>query len=144
MDRMTTHTMFPGVTFTHLKKVKVAGGDVYHGLRSAESSYTTFGELYFSFADNGAIKGWKKHKIMRLNLIVPVGNIEFFIHSEQESRTKSICIGDDNYGRLTIGSGYWVAFSGVSDGINMLANLASVEHDPDEAINVDISTFPLP
>ena len=138
-----TQIILPGVTFTPLRKIKVVGGDVYHGLKCGESSYTHFGELYFSFVENGAIKGWKQHKVMRLNLIVPVGNIEFFIHSEKENRTVSLCIGDNNYGRLTIDPGYWMAFSGISDGINMLANLASIEHKPNEAINVDISRFPL-
>lgn len=142
MDRLTQQ-MFPGVTFTPLRKIKVSGGDVYHGLKFGESSFTSFGELYFSFIDNGAIKGWKQHKVMRMNLIVPVGDVEFFIHSERENRTLSLRIGDHNYGRLTVDPGYWVAFSGISNGINMLANLASVEHEPDEAINVDIARFPL-
>ncbi|MEE2875569.1 MAG: dTDP-4-dehydrorhamnose 3,5-epimerase [Chloroflexota bacterium] len=138
-----TQTIFPGVTFTSLKKIKVVGGDVYHGLKCGDSSYTRFGELYFSFIENGAIKGWKQHKVMRLNLMVPVGAVEFFIHCERENRTVSLRIGDNNYGRLTIDPGYWVAFSGISDGINMLANLASIEHEPKEAINVDIDRFSL-
>lgn len=118
-------------------------GDVYHGLKVSESSFTNFGELYFSFVDNGAIKGWKQHKKMRLNLIVPVGSIKFFIHSEEQKRTISLDVGDENYGRLTVEPNYWVAFAGNSYGINMLANLASIEHEPSEAINADIDRFPL-
>ena len=40
----------------------------------------------------------------------------------------------ENYQRLTIKPGLWVAFSGI-DNINMLINVASIEHNPSESEN---------
>ena len=43
----------------------------------------------------------------------------------------------NNYKRLTINSGLWVAFKGV-DKNNILLNVASIEHDPSESEDIDI------
>ena len=47
--------------------------------------------------------------------------------------TKKITLGASNYGRLTISPGLWVAFKGKRSGENLIANVASIEHDPNEA-----------
>ena len=60
-----------------LKKIKVDGGDVYHGVKSSDSNFTKFGESYFSFIYYNKIKCWKIHKEMTLNLVAPIGNILF-------------------------------------------------------------------
>jgi dTDP-4-dehydrorhamnose 3,5-epimerase len=38
----------------------------------------------------------------------------------------------------------WLAFSGIGETLNLLFNLASIPHDPDEAVNVPLEHFPLP
>lgn len=59
------------VITTDLKKIDVAGGDVYHLIRADSVGYKSFGEVYISFVKPGINKGWKLHKRMTLNLIVP-------------------------------------------------------------------------
>ena len=41
-----------------------------------------FGEIYFSNINSLCIKAWKKHKIMTLNLIVPIGKVRFVFHDK--------------------------------------------------------------
>ena len=129
-----------GVLFTPLKRIPGEQGDVLHGLRASEPSFKGFGEAYFSSIKGGAVKGWKKHLRMTLNLIVPVGEIEFFAWDDREEsadggRAGWLKIGGENYGRLTVPPGVWLAFRGVGADLNLLLNVANIEHDPEEAVN---------
>ena len=130
-----------GIFFHPLERISVQGGDVFHGLKKSDSGFVDFGEVYFSFIKLGRRKGWKKHNKMSLNLIVPVGEVNFFIHDEQLSKTLKIRVGQSNYGRLSIMPGLWVAFEGVGHGENLVTNVASIEHDPEEAEQRDQETF---
>jgi dTDP-4-dehydrorhamnose 3,5-epimerase len=113
-------------------------GTVMHALKMQEPSFHGFGEVYFSTVDKKAVKGWKKHSKMILNLVVPVGSIRFVMYDDRrESNTfktfQEIILSKENYQRLTVPPGIWMAFQGLSDGINMLLNIASIPHDPLEA-----------
>ena len=63
-----------------LKRIPTKGGDVLHVLRDFDSGYNGFGEVYFTFIERGAIKAWKCHQRMTLNLVVPIGEISFVFH----------------------------------------------------------------
>ena len=91
------------VTFTPLARKPAMGGSVFHALKKSEDAFFEFGELYFSFVEQGFIKGWKKHTKMTLNIIVPIGEIEFYIHDDSSRAPVSYRLGGDNYGRLTVG-----------------------------------------
>ncbi len=45
------------------------------------------------------------------------------------------------YQRLTIPPGYWVAFGGVGEDLNLLLNIASLPHDPNESRSLPLETF---
>jgi dTDP-4-dehydrorhamnose 3,5-epimerase len=62
---------------TDLKIILSEDGSVMHSLKSSEKDFKGFGESYFSTVNNGAIKAWKRHKKMTLNLTVPVGIVRF-------------------------------------------------------------------
>ena len=118
---------------TELKRIKVEGGDVLHGLKKSDSTYINFGEAYFSFVNEDCIKAWKKHNKMTLNLIVPIGKIRFALltdHVNGVFLTEEI--GENRYFRLTIPPGIWFGFKGIGAGSNLLMNIADIEHDPDE------------
>lgn len=66
-----------GVIETSLKRVRVTGGDVLHALKMTDDGFDGFGEAYFSMIEQGEIKGWKYHKRMTMNLIVPLGSVKF-------------------------------------------------------------------
>ena len=72
-----------GLEITTLKIISTNGGDVLHGINVNDNSFKGFGESYFSKIDFNFIKGWKLHKKMTLNLIVPVGEIRFVIFDDR-------------------------------------------------------------
>ena len=131
------------VTVTPLRIIPVFGGDVLHALKSSEDEFSGFGEAYFSFIENRMIKGWKKHTSMTLNIFVPHGSIKFVIFDDRpKSNTKgdffAVILSKKNYQRLTIDPGLWVAFQGVEHGVNILLNIANIQHDPEESINREL------
>lgn len=134
--------LIEGVILTPLKQIIHPKGDIYHAMKKSDEGFKSFGEAYFSTVYKDDIKGWKKHTKMVLNLIVPIGAIEFVIYDDRMgSSTRGkfyrVLLSQKNYQRLTIPSGVWVAFKGISSDINMLLNLASIEHDPSESININ-------
>jgi len=143
-------TMIEGIGLTKLKIIPGDNGAVMHGLKSQEASFKSFGEAYFSFVSQGKIKGWKRHKKMTLNLIVPVGKIRFVLYDDRsDSKTKGafndFCLGPEiQYSRLTIPPGIWMAFQGVGDGQNLLLNIADISHDPSEAEQLQIENSRIP
>lgn len=138
--------MIEGVVVTPLKIIPVDQGNVLHAMRRSDPEFLTFGEAYFSEVKEGAIKGWKKHRQMILNLIVVVGKIRLVVFDDRlESDTRGdyfdiVLSPSDNYSRLTIYPELWVAFEGIGVGSNLLLNLASIEHDPTEAENIPVAT----
>ena len=126
-----------GVILTPLKQIYHPKGDIFHAMKKSDDGFDGFGEAYFSTINQNDIKGWKKHTKMTLNIIVPVGNIEFVVYDENSKEFFSTKLSHNNYQRLTVKAGLWMAFRGIGE-YNMLLNLASIEHDPNEAINIGI------
>jgi len=129
-----------GVIITPLKQVHHPKGDIFHGMKKSDNGYDGFGEAYFSTINQDDIKGWKKHTKMTLNLIVPVGEIKFVVYNEGVKEFFSVRLSHDNYQRLTVKAGLWVAFQGIGE-YNMLLNIASIEHDPNEAVNIELNNI---
>jgi dTDP-4-dehydrorhamnose 3,5-epimerase len=65
---------------TPLKRISTEGGDVMHALNKSDKGFNGFGEVYFSWVEQGSIKAWKCHQRMTLNLAVPVGEVRFVFH----------------------------------------------------------------
>jgi dTDP-4-dehydrorhamnose 3,5-epimerase len=131
--------------FTLLRRISVAGGDVFHGLKASEPSYSGFGEAYFTTVDRGVVKGWKRHNRMVLNLVVPAGCVQVSVFDDHSSALEIFRLGPElpqTYGRLTVPPGLWVAFGGVGLGLNLMLNIASIEHDPSESDSRAIDAFP--
>lgn len=127
-----------GIMLTPLKHLVVPGGDILHALKATDEGFGGFGEAYFSQIKYGMVKGWTRHNRYVLNLVVPVGSIKFIIYDDRsDSETMGqfyelVLSPTDNYQRLTIAPGLWVAFCGVSPGISMLLNIIPEPHDPNE------------
>lgn len=126
-----------GVILTPLKQIYHPKGDIFHAMKKSDIGFDSFGEAYFSTINQNDIKGWKKHTKMTLNIVVPVGNIEFVVYDENSKEFFSTKLSHNNYQRLTVKAGFWMAFKGLEK-YNVLLNLASIEHDPNEAINIGI------
>lgn len=122
-----------GALLTPLTQIFHPKGDVYHAMKKSDPGFGGFGEAYFSTIHKGDIKGWKKHTQMTLNLVVPLGEIEFVIYDGTDFFSTKL--SQTNYQRLTVAPNLWVAFRGI-DETNILLNLANMEHDPSEALNL--------
>ena len=128
-----------GVVKTSLKVIHVTDGDVYHAIKVNDIGYVNFGEAYFSTIHSGVIKPWKRHTKMTLNLVVIKGLVRFVVHDDRPNSsslgvTSEYVLGlPDNYFRLTISPGLWMAFQGLGEGTNILLNIADIPHDPAEA-----------
>ena len=126
--------MIDGVLITHLDVIDTPGGNVMHAMKHTSSGYAGFGEAYFSKIDKGAIKAWKRHKEMTLNLLVPLGAIRFVLYDDREVLKKQfqeVIISRDNYFRLTVPPMIWMGFKGL-DSSSILLNIANIEHNPNE------------
>ena len=112
-------------------------------MKKTDVGYRGFGEVYFSTVDKDAIKAWKLHKCMTLNLIVPIGSVLFcFMDVREKSKTFHktcrIILSQDPYFRLTVPQGIWFGFKGVSVGLNTICNIADIPHDQNEVMRKDI------
>ena len=133
--------MIKDVLITKLDAIDTPGGSVMHAMKESSIGYSGFGEAYFSQVDKGAVKAWKRHKKMTLNLIVPLGEVRFVLFDDREilsPQFQEIIISKNNYCRLTVPPMIWMGFQGLSDGDSMLLNIADIEHDPNEVDRKEI------
>ena len=132
-----------GLIISELNQIHNSKGDILHALKKSDSSFNNFGEAYFSFVKYNKIKGWKKHNKMTMNLIVPIGEVKFVLYDNRDKKSdpniKEIIIGQPNYKRLTVPPNIYVSFKGISKNINLILNIADIEHDTNESINLDLS-----
>ena len=126
-----------GVVLTPLKQIHNPKGDIFHAMKESDKGFDGFGEAYFSTINKNNVKGWKKHTEMTLNLVVVSGEIEFVVYDENSKTFFNVILSQDNYQRLTIKPNLWMAFKGLKEN-NMLLNLASIEHNPSESVNLDL------
>jgi dTDP-4-dehydrorhamnose 3,5-epimerase len=134
--------MIEGVVVTPLRQILDERGKVMHMMRRDSSVFEEFGEIYFSCVHPGAIKAWHIHKEMTLNYAVPHGKIKFVLFDERpESAThgelQEIYMGPDNYCLVTVPPMVWNGFKGLGDSTAIVANCATLPHDPDEIMRRD-------
>ena len=134
------------IILTPNKIIELKDGPVLRGLRNDEDGYSSFGEVYFSEIYPGSIKGWKKHKKMIMNIIVPKGKIRFVFFDDRKNSDTYNCYQEEivsrlNYLRLTIPPNIWFGFENIGKEDALLMNLANIKHDPDEVENKDINVF---
>jgi dTDP-4-dehydrorhamnose 3,5-epimerase len=129
-------------SFKELKIIKGEKGDVLHVFKNSDIEFDSFGEAYFSTVHHGKLKGWKRHTRMFCNLTVPVGAVKFRIISPDQ-KFFTFIISSDNYGRLSIPPGCWFSFEGIGESLNLLLNIANIEHDPLESENLPEDAFEL-
>ena len=124
-----------------LKEIDVAEGNVLHALKKTDQGYENFGEVYFSKISFNAIKAWKFHEKMSLNLVVPIGNVKFVFFNECDKSFKEITIGENNYKRIYVPPQIWFGFMGLDENVNLVMNIADIVHDPEEVTKKDLDEF---
>jgi len=126
------------ILISPLACIAAAGGDVLHAMKRTDTGYAGFGEAYFSSVSMGAVKAWKLHTQMTMNIIIPVGQVRFTFHLRGTNEFRVEEIGSDRYVRLTVPPGIWFGFQGLASH-NLLLNIANIPHDPAEVQRLAVS-----
>jgi dTDP-4-dehydrorhamnose 3,5-epimerase len=134
--------MIEGIKVIPLKQICDDRGKIMHMLKSTDPHFENFGEIYFSFAYPGIIKGWHWHELMTLNYAVPVGMIKLVLYDDRDdSPTKGeineLYIGESNYNLIIVPPKIWNGFMVIGTQTAIVANCATIPHDPDEIKRAD-------
>src|SRR5437879_2159562 len=117
-------------------------------LRADAAHFIGFGEIYFSSINGGMVKGWRRHRRMTLNLAVPVGRVRLVLYDDREGSASyglinEATLGHDSYKLVVVPPGIWCAFQGLDSTSSVIANCASIPHEPNEADNRPLSDPPV-
>jgi dTDP-4-dehydrorhamnose 3,5-epimerase len=120
-----------------------------HMLRSDEPGFERFGEIYFSMVYPGAIKAWHVHSRMTLNYAVVVGMVKLVLYdpragSPTRGEVQELFVGEHNYVRVTIPPEIYNGFKGIGTVPALVANCATLPHDPGEIRRVDPFSAEIP
>jgi dTDP-4-dehydrorhamnose 3,5-epimerase len=131
---------------TPLKIFHLRSGDVLHAMKCSDEGFTGFGEAYFSTIEPGMIKGWKRHREMTLNLIVPFGTIRFIVLDDRNNNSKKpvfeqFVLSKKNYCRLTVPPMVWVGFQALGKTSSLLLNIADIPHSTEEIDQKNLNEF---
>lgn len=129
--------MIEGVKITPLKQIFDERGKVMHMLRTDSDVFQQFGEIYFSCTNPGAVKAWHLHKEMTLNYAVIFGEIKCVLYDDRpDSKTRGLIeeyfLSPENYYLITVPPLIWNGFKGIGDKVSIVANCATIPHDPNE------------
>ena len=120
------------IIITPLKKINLEDGDVLHALKASENEFHGFKEAYFSTIKRNKIKAWKRHLLMTMNLIIPVGKVQFNFYDNNKNLLKNTIVGEDNYCRITVPPMIWFGFKGLSFHTSYILNISDEIHNPSE------------
>ncbi|HEX3084310.1 MAG TPA: dTDP-4-dehydrorhamnose 3,5-epimerase family protein [Pyrinomonadaceae bacterium] len=127
--------MIEGVVVTPLRQIFDERGKVMHMLREDSEVFARFGEVYFSCTYPGAIKAWHLHKQMTLNYAVVHGEIKCVLYDDRPDSSTRGCVEEyflspENYCLVTVPPLIWNGFKGIGDKVSIVANCATLPHDP--------------
>ena len=130
------------IIVTPLRRIPDERGAVFHMLREDSPVFERFGEIYFSTVYPGVVKGWHIHKRMTLNYAVPCGMVKLVCFDDRDDSpsrgvVQELHVGELNYVLVTIPPLVWNGFKGEGTGPALVANCATLAHDPDEIDRLD-------
>lgn len=125
-----------------LRRIPDERGAVLHMLREDSEGFERFGEIYFSTIYPGVVKGWHRHRRMTLNYAVPVGMVKLVCYDDRsgsptQGAVQEIHLGELNYALVTIPPLVWNGFKGEGTVPSLVANCATIPHDPEEIDRID-------
>jgi dTDP-4-dehydrorhamnose 3,5-epimerase len=138
-----------GITVSPLQQITGEKGKVMHMLSTKSPAYSKFGEVYFSITHPGAVKAWYQHKEMVLNFAAISGEIKVVLYDERPSsltcgQIDEIFISPENYMLVTVPPKIWYGFKALGPETAILANCASIPHDPLEIVRLSPTDSSIP
>lgn len=134
--------MIEGVKVVPLRRIPDERGMVMHMLKRTDPHFLEFGEIYFSCGYPGVVKAWHIHREMTLNNCCVVGMIKLVLYDGRESsptrgEVVELFIGEQNYCLVQIPPGITNGYKAFGDKMAIMANCATLPHDPAELIYID-------
>jgi dTDP-4-dehydrorhamnose 3,5-epimerase len=134
--------MIDGVRIHPLRQIPDERGKVMHMLRADAPHFETFGEIYFSVVNPGVVKGWHLHHRMTINYAVVTGMIKLVLYDDRQGspthkEVQEIFVGESNYALVTVPPMVWNGFKGIAARPSIVANCATIPHDPTEVERLD-------
>lgn len=134
--------MIHGVLVHPLKQIPDERGKVMHMLRADDPHFERFGEIYFSMVYPGVIKAWHLHRRMTINYAVITGTIKLVLYDDRpdsptQGALEELYVGENNYALVRVPLGIWNGFKGVGVIPAIVANCATIPHDPEEIVRLD-------
>lgn len=136
------NVLIDGVVINSLKRIVDERGGIMHMLKRDDPHFEEFGEIYFSVIYPGVIKGWHGHRLMRLNYACVSGMIKLVLYDDREGSStrgevQEIFMGQLNYVLVKIPAHVLNGFKGIGVQPAIIANCATMPHDPDEIYRID-------
>jgi dTDP-4-dehydrorhamnose 3,5-epimerase len=134
--------MIDGVQVHRLTKIPDERGAVMHMLRCDDPHFDRFGEIYFSVVYPGVVKGWHLHDRMTLNYAVVSGVIKLVLYDDRadsptRGEVQELFVGDTNYVLVRVPPRVWNGFKGLGVTPAIVANCATIPHNPEEITRLD-------
>ena len=134
--------MIQGVLIHPLKQIPDERGKVMHMLKSTDPHFEQFGEIYFSCVYPRVVKGWHRHSRMTLNYAVVTGLIQMVLYDDRKDsptngQIQEILLGESNYSLVKVPPMVWNGFKGIGTQPAIVANCATIPHDPKEIERID-------
>ncbi len=125
-----------------LKKISDERGAIFHMLRKDDEVFTEFGEIYFSIAYPGVIKGWHEHTKQVQNYAVIQGMIKLVLFDNRENSPTyknlvELFTGDLNYALIQIPVGVVNGYKCIADKTCIVANCSTLPHEQGEMKRYD-------
>lgn len=134
--------MIDGVKVIPLRQIPDERGKIMHMLKETDPHFIRFGEIYFSCAWPGVVKGWHIHQRMTINNAVIVGRAKLVLYdcrpgSPSNGEIMELFIGEDNYCLVQVPPGIANGYKAYGDTLTVMANCATEAHDPLEITYID-------
>lgn len=134
--------MIDGVKVIALKKICDERGMIMHMLKCTDPHFEQFGEIYFSTAYPGVVKGWHEHVKQVQFYAVVEGMIKLVLYDNRPTSSSykelmELFIGEDNYQLVRIPTGVINGYKTIGTKTAIVANCATLPHQPDETIRHD-------
>lgn len=145
-----TQLPIAGAVTLDLAVIPTAGGPVMRMLRPDSPLFASFGELYFSEVEPGAVKAWKQHTLQMQHFAVPVGLLKVVLYDDRSDAPSKgtlceVILGrPHNYKLLRIPPLVWYGFSAISTTPALVCNYADIPHDPTESRRRDVGDVHIP
>lgn len=134
--------MLHDVKTISLRRIPDERGTIMHMLRADDEHFRQFGEIYFSTAYPGVVKGWHEHVKQTQNYAVVQGMIKLVLYDNRPDSPSyrelvEIYTGEQNYMLIIIPPGVVNGYKVIGERSAIVANCATLPHDASEMIRYD-------